>query len=224
MPIRLNLLAEVQAAEEIRRRDPVKRVIWVAALLACLMLAWWSWLLLKATMVRSEISSVEASIASQTNAYQVVLDNQKKIIDTTQKLAALRQLATNRFLNGTLLDALQHTTVDGVRLMHMKVDQSYVNFEGTKPRTISGRTVAGLPPTVTEHIVLTLDGKDSSTNPGDLTISKFRQTIASNDFFKGLLGATNEVSLTKCSAPQGLPGEAVFVQFTVQCSFPDKTR
>ena len=33
MPIRINLLAESQAAEEFRRHDPVKRVIYVAAFL-----------------------------------------------------------------------------------------------------------------------------------------------------------------------------------------------
>ena len=37
MPIRLNLLAEAQAAEEARRRDPVKRAIWLAALIIALM-------------------------------------------------------------------------------------------------------------------------------------------------------------------------------------------
>ncbi len=33
MPIRLNLLAEAQAAEEMRRRDPVKRALWLAGLI-----------------------------------------------------------------------------------------------------------------------------------------------------------------------------------------------
>lgn len=40
MPIRLNLLAEAQAMEEMRRRDPVKRAIWVGSLLVAVALAW----------------------------------------------------------------------------------------------------------------------------------------------------------------------------------------
>jgi len=40
MPIRLNLLAEAQAAEEARRRDPVKRAIWIGALLVSVVLVW----------------------------------------------------------------------------------------------------------------------------------------------------------------------------------------
>ena len=34
MPIRLNLLAEAQAAEDLRRRDPVKRALWLARLMS----------------------------------------------------------------------------------------------------------------------------------------------------------------------------------------------
>ena len=224
MPIRLNLLAEAQAAEEVRRRDPVKRVIWVAALLVCLMLVWWSMLLLKAGMARNEIGRLEAAIASQTNECQKVLDNQKKVEDMTRKLSALQQLATNRFLNGSLLNAMQHSMVDGIRLTHLKVEQNYTITEGTKPRTINNRTVPGSPPTIAERITLVLDGKDSSPNPGDLTISRFRHVIASNDYVKGLLGDTNEVSLIRCSAPQGLAGEMPFVLFTVQCALPEEKR
>ena len=39
MPIRLNLLAEAQALEESRRRDPVKRAVWAGVFLV-LALAW----------------------------------------------------------------------------------------------------------------------------------------------------------------------------------------
>ena len=40
MPIRINLLAEAKAAEELRRHDPVKRVIFVGALAVALTLVW----------------------------------------------------------------------------------------------------------------------------------------------------------------------------------------
>ena len=40
MPIRINLLAEEQAAEEMRRRDPIKRALFAGAALAVLMLGW----------------------------------------------------------------------------------------------------------------------------------------------------------------------------------------
>ena len=40
MPIRINLLAEAQAAEEMRRRDPVKRAVWIAGALVLVVAAW----------------------------------------------------------------------------------------------------------------------------------------------------------------------------------------
>ena len=40
MPIRINLLAEAQAAEEMRRKDPVKRGLWVAGFLVLVFALW----------------------------------------------------------------------------------------------------------------------------------------------------------------------------------------
>ena len=108
MPIRLNLLAEAQAAEDLRRRDPVKHAIWLAGLLVALMLVWSSGLYLKAMIARRALGRVEGQITVRTNDFQQVLDFRNKTGDIETKLAALVQLATNRFLNGTLLNALLH--------------------------------------------------------------------------------------------------------------------
>ena len=40
MPIHINLLAEAQAAEELRRRDPVKRAIFIGISLVIVALMW----------------------------------------------------------------------------------------------------------------------------------------------------------------------------------------
>ena len=137
----------------------------------------------------------------------------------------MQQLATNRFLDGNLLNALQQTTVDGIQLLHLKVDQNYFSTDEVKPRTgDNGRKIPGKPASVSERISLVLDAKDSSPNPGDLMITRFRQAIATNSYFLGFLGRTNEVKLTKYSPPQTMPGEPTFVLFTVQCVYPEKTR
>ena len=47
MPIRINLLAEQQAAEELRRRDPVKRAIWVAGFFVVVVVVWSGYLQFK---------------------------------------------------------------------------------------------------------------------------------------------------------------------------------
>src|SRR2546421_12062249 len=104
MPIRLNLFAEDQALEASRRRDPVKRVILAGAVLVAVMLAWSSTLMFKAMALKSEIGTIDGSLNSQTNTYAQILSNEKRLADSKEKLRALQILATNRFLNGSLLD------------------------------------------------------------------------------------------------------------------------
>lgn len=223
MPIRLNLLAEAQAAEEQRRRDPVKRFIWFAVLLVIAMLVWSSSIQVKVMMSRGELSQKEGKVASLTNEYVTVLSENAKAKDTREKIGALHQLATNRFLNGSLLDALQRSTVENVQLTRLKVDQTYFLTPEVKGRTNAGRVTPVKPATIAEKTLIILDAKDSSPSPGD-QVNRLRSAISTNSFFTTLLGKTNELLLTKLSQPQGLPGEPAFVTFTLEGRIPDKTR
>jgi len=96
MPIRINLLAEAQALEDLRRRDPVKRAIWVGILLVLGMLAFGSSLWVKALVGKGELAKEEAIFNVHSNDYRVVLENERKLNTMEVKLAALNQLATNR--------------------------------------------------------------------------------------------------------------------------------
>jgi hypothetical protein len=214
MPIRLNLLAEAQAAEELRRRDPVKRVIFGGGLVVALILVWWSWLQLRVMVANSNLSQIEAQIQSHTNAYQVVLVGGKKITDAKENLAAMQKLSNSRFLQGNLLNALQDATVPGVQLVRLRVDQTYQASQGTGLHTNV---------TITEKIVLSLDAKDSSSNPGD-QVNKFKDAVNREPYFAAELGGTNVVRLTNLSAPQVDPGGKPSVLFTLQCTYPDRTR
>ena len=89
-----------------------------------LILVWSSSLQLKAILVNSEVSRLEGQISAHTNEYRGILDNQNKTADIKHKLEALRRLSANRLLNGTLLNALQQTTVDDVQLLRLRVDQT----------------------------------------------------------------------------------------------------
>ena len=225
MPIRLNLLAEDQAAEDLRQRDPVKRAIWLAALLVVLMLVFSSFLQLRATFANSELSRVEGQISSHTNAYQKVLDNRNKIADVKQKLGKLRQLASIRFLNGTLLNAFQQTTVEDVQLLKLRADLTYLCTEGTKSHTNDdGVLIKGRPATATENIRLILEGNDASPNPGD-QLNKFKQVLAAHPYFKQMLTRTNAISLKNLSPPQVSPTSGKpCVVFTLECRYPEVTR
>lgn len=224
MPIRLNLLAEDQAAEEMRRRDPVKRALWLGGLLLAATLVWSGALQVRTLAMGAQLTRLEKDIATRTNDFQEVLAMQNRTRDIESRLAALHRLATNRFLNGNLLNALQQTIVDGVELTRLKVDQAYVVTEATKDKTSpGGRVIRGKPATCTEKIVLTLEARDLSPNPGD-QINPYKQALAAHPYFLSVLGRTNEVRLVALSAPTTSPDGRTFVQFSLECRLPEVTR
>lgn len=224
MPIRLNLLAEAQAAEELRRKDPVKRALWLAALFIALLLGWASSLQLKVMVANKELGKVQASVNQCTNEYNRIVDMQKQTGQMTQKLAALTTLSSSRFLAGTLLNALQHTTVEDVQLLHLKLDHSYALIEETKPKTNGVTVIPGKPASVVEKTTLTLDGQDSSPSPGDQVL-RMKDTLSQFPYFKENLERANPVAWKNSSAPQISPdtGKAI-VMFTLECRYPEKIR
>jgi len=223
MPIRINLLAEAQAAEDLRRRDPIKRMIFGAVLVVALMLVWWSWLQLRVMVANQHLSQVQAEIQSHTNAYQVVLVGQRKITEAKQNLAALQKLTSSRFLQGNLLEALQHATVSGVQLMRLRVDQNYVATLAGASVTNDTVVMPGRPGTVTESIAVSLDARDFSGGLGD-QVNKFKDIIGQQPYFRSALDKTNGVRLTNLSPPQVGPDGKPSVMFTVQCKYPEVTR
>ncbi len=225
MPIRLNLLAEAQAAEELRRRDPVKRVTWAAVVLVSLMLVWSSSLQLKAMIAGREVSKRETLMASFTNDYQQVVDSQKKIGEVRHKILALNQMSTNRLLQATVLNALQKTTVDDVQLQRYRVDQTYSFVDEVKPKTNpDGHTVMGKPAIATERIAFSLDGADASPNPGD-QVAKLKEALLANPYFQEALGKTNAFSLKNLSSPEFSPTTGKRgVNFTLEGRLPEKSR
>ena len=223
MPIRINLLAEAQAIEELRRRDPVKRAIWVGVGLVLVVLAWSCSLQLKAMIARGELNRVATQLSTRTNEFQQVLVNQRKLVEANHKLLLLQEMTTNRVLHGTLLNALQQATLDDVQLTRFKTDQIYIYNEEIKPKTNSNdRVIGGRPASVTERVVVTLEARDSGPNPGD-QVNRFKQAINQSPYFQSMLGKGNEVRLANLSPPVSVEGKS-FALFTIECKFPEKTR
>ena len=190
MPIRINLLAEAKAAEELRRHDPVKRVIFLGALAVAVTLVWSSSLQLETMLAKKEVSDRQMEIAARTNEFQRVLLDQKKTAAAKEKLTALKKMTNSRFLEGNLLNALQQVTVDGVQLTRLKVDQDYLSTAGTPSQTTKNGVITGRPGTITEKIIVWLDARDSSANPGD-QVNKFKEAVANQSYFKTMLNKTN---------------------------------
>jgi hypothetical protein len=224
MPIRINLLAEAQAAEELRRRDPVKRAIYLGITLVVIMLFWSGMVQINSVLAKERLTGVQAAIADHNKEFTNVLANLNKIAVAKNKLDSLQKLQASRFLQGNLLNALQQSTVDGVQLTRLREEQTYFLTDGTSASTNSdGRVIPGRPGTSRERIVLTLDARDSSANPGD-QVNKFKLAIAGQSYFKIMLDKTNSVELTALSPLQSGPEGKPFVSFTVDCNFPEQIR
>ena len=223
MPIHINLLAEAQDAEESRRRDTVKRAIFIGVSLVVVALGWSGVVEVNAFLAKERFIGVQGSINAQTNVYQHVESERKKIATIQTKLAALQKMRDARFLQGSLLDALQHATVDNVQITRLRVDQAYFLTEGTDAQTNGDRVVAGRPASVKERIIAHLDARDFSANPGD-QVNKFKEAIAKQTYFQAMLDKTNGVQLANPpSAPQNDAGK-LYVMFTLDCRYPEVAR
>lgn len=224
MPIRINLLSESQAEEDLRRRDPVKRSVVVGALLIAVGLVWFSSIWAESLWASRQLTAIESEIQTRTNDFSQVLANQRKALDTTKRLDALQKLSAARFLQGNLLEAMQKLYVPNVQINRLRVDQNYATTPGSAPITNSVGVIPGRLGTATERIMLTLDAKDSSPNPGD-QINRFKESIMAQEYLKTVLEKTNSVRLSSPpSAPQSIADGKLFVLFTLECRLSDKTR
>ncbi len=224
MPVRLNLLAEAQAAAELRRRDPVKRAIWVAVFMVLLMLGWNGWLQLGIILTKRDMAAMERQMATRSKERQQTLDNQKKLAEIQRKVSALRQLAASRYLNGPMLDALQRAIVEDVQLVRLRTEMAYAATEAQPRRTnmANGRVMQAEPATATEKTLLTLEGKDSGPFPRE-QVAPYKQAIGNHPYFKHALGKTNVVQLVRIDEPTAVVDKP-YVLFTLQCRYQDQTR
>lgn len=223
MPIHINLLSEAKAAEELRRRDPVKRAIFAGVALVLVFLVWSGMVQINAVLAKEGLAGLQIKIDTKTNAFQHVTANLKKIAAIQVKLTALQKLQNGRFLQGSLLDALQHATVDGVQLTRLRVEQSYFLTEGTDSQTNGVRVIAGRPATVRERIIAHLDARDFSANPGD-QVNKFKSVIAKESYFQAMLDKTNRVQLANPPVASQTDAGKPYVMFTLDCYYPEVAR
>jgi hypothetical protein len=226
MPIRINLLAESQAAQEQRRKDPVKRAILVGCLAVFSVLLWSSTLQVQIVAARSNLNTLEGNWKSVEGNYQGAVTKSRQSIETEQKLRALENYTTNRFLWGSLLNAFQMTmnNMENLQVTRLKGEQAYVLTAETNARTNGTQVIPGRPATTTEKMSLTIDAVDSSVQTGG-NVKRFKEAIASVPYFETHLQKTNGVLLTSLSPPINGPlSRNPYVTFTLQCYFPEKVR
>jgi hypothetical protein len=224
MPISINLLAEAQAAEDLRRRDPVKRAIYCALGLVLIVGFWISSLQVRIMTENSGLGSLQSRLGSRTNQYTKIIQNKQRLQEINSKLTALNHLAAHRFLLGTLLDAPMHAPVDGIQFLRLHTEQAYEEVTPVQAVVEHGKTiVAGRTAASIEKVKLVLDAKDSSINPGNEQISKFKEALAKTPYFQAEQITTNHIMLKNLSQPQVDPDSGkTYVLFSLECQYPEK--
>jgi hypothetical protein len=125
MPIKINLLAEQQAAEELRRKDPIKRAVFGGVALLVLMIGWIAMTQMQVWAARHELNSNLTRLKNVEESSKQAKNRQVASLDAESRLKALDRYAANRFFWGTFLDTLQHVAVDNIRLTEVRAEQKY---------------------------------------------------------------------------------------------------
>jgi hypothetical protein len=230
MPIRINLLAQERAAEERRRRDPVKRVIQAIGLAVALVVGLCVWYQLRLVAARSDLKNWEAQWAKLEKDHNRVTEEMKRVAEVEQKLIALHRLASNRFLWGPALNALQQTVVDNIQFVRIRSEQTYTSTDAGPPssaRPTGTPTGSAKPAASREQISLFIEAREYSASPADaLQLKKLREALASFPYFSEHLRKVDGVKLIDLSPLQTDPAESdrPFVSFTLECSYPEVTR
>jgi hypothetical protein len=223
MPIRINLLAEAQAAEEMRRKNPVKRAIWIGSFLVCVVVLWIAKLQLDISFENRDYNNVEVEWKNKTTKYSAVTNEQARTREVDQKLAQLDYLSTNRFLWAPVLNALQKTMVDQVQVTRLRGDQAYVKEDGRDVG--SGSTKKHIPGAMIEKVSLSIEAKD--LKPGDQNYTKFKESLCSSDFFANRLQRRDGFVMDGILGPltvDPVDPSRQFVTFTLASHFPEARR
>ncbi|MGA2543625.1 MAG: hypothetical protein ABSG78_18915 [Verrucomicrobiota bacterium] len=224
MPIRINLMAEAQAAEEARRRNPVKLGIWIAGFCVALVGLWIAKVQMDIYFAKMDLNSLNAQWKAAEEKYNSVTNEEARIAVIQGKIAALDHLQTNRFLWGPVLNALQQTVVDPIQVTHIWGLQTY---EAEPNKSIgAGATMKTIPGMANfEKVKLFIAGKDYS--PAAEGYKKYEDTLNHYDFFAKIMGGRDGFTIDGAPGPKfpDAPGSArEFRVFTLTNQLPDIRR
>jgi len=224
MPIRINLMAEAQALEEARRRNPVKLGIWIAGFCVALVGLWIAKVKMDIYFAKNDLAQLNAQWKADEANYNSVTSNEAQIAAIKGKLAALDHLQTNRFLWGSVLNALQQTVVDPVQVTRVWGLQI---IEREAPKSVgSGATMKTIPGSANfEKIKLSIAGKDYS--PSAEGYKNYEDTLNHFDFFAKKMGGREGFTIEGAPSQkfQEAPGSSrEFRTFTLTNQLPDIRR
>jgi hypothetical protein len=218
--IRINLLAEEQAAEELRRRDPVKRAIWWAGFVVLLAIGWVVWSQLQVYQSASLLEAVQGQWKAMEAQDNLIKTNLWKTGEVERKLAALEKLSTNRFLWSAPLNALQYCTISNIQLTLLTAIQNYNTNEMVKdPKT--GKLLAIL---CREENSMMITGEDFAPEHEGNHV-KYTRKIAEHPYFAETLRKTEPFTgITRAGKGPEAADSSHGARFSFTLWYPAKSR
>jgi hypothetical protein len=225
MPLRINLLSEIQDAEERRRRDPVKRAIWGAALLVVGIGLWCAQKQTQLMLAKSELARMSATWTAEEKNFQQVNEMLRTTGDVEGRLVALVRASTNRFLWGSALQQLQLSLPDDIHFTRFRAEQGYVVTAAEPPKKNGNKMVPGRRASSSESLRIVIDGKDYAPVENQ-NYNAFKLALATNSLFSVPLKEVGGFKLSNLSQPVGDParGGRTFVAFSMEARFPEIVR
>lgn len=232
MPIRINLLAEAQAEEEQRRKDPVKRIILGAVGLVIVVVAWTGTLVMQAMARESDLTATKQKLEQLKPRHEQIKRNDLLAVEARQKIERLHYYATNRFLWAPVLNALAQVSTNSfatnITFNRLQADQQFVELPAIKAVTNSTGQVLtpARPEGIAERNRVLVDARDYGQE-ADNNYMKFQNAVIEAPFFKSLLDPRTPAvlnNLTLGAADPLQPGSRPFRTFVMQFQFAEKFR
>ena len=117
-----------------------------------------------------------------------------------------------------------HAPVDGIQIGHLRTEQPFEMSPEVKAGHGQRQShVPARPRLACERVKLVLDARDTSPNPGNEQINKFKETLAHTPYFQAQQISTNNIMLKNLSPPQ-LDSESgkTYVVFSLECLYPEQ--
>ena len=225
MPLRINLLAEIQAAEDMRRRDPVKRAILGGVLLVLGVGLWCAQKQTQLMLTKSELGRMSATWSAEEQSFQQVNEMLRNVGDLENRLNSLVRASTNRFLMGSMLHQLQLTTLPDIHFTRLRTEQSFQLTAAEPPKKEGSKMVAGKRASSRETLKIVIDGKDYAPIEAQ-NYNAFKLALSTNHLFASELKNAGGFKLSTLSqpVPDQTKGGRTFVAFSLEASFPEIVR
>jgi hypothetical protein len=213
-------MAEAQALEEARRRNPVKLGIWIAGFGVALVGLWIAKVQMDIYFARNELVNLNAQWKAAEEKYNGVTAEKARIGAINGNISALDHLTTNRFLWGPVLNALQQSVVDQIVVTHVWGGQTYEREPnksigaGASQKTIPGSANF-------EKVKMSIAGKDYS--PSAEGFKKYEDALNHVDYFAKVLGVREGFTIEGAPGPKfaDAPGsQKEYRAFTLTNQFP----